>query len=268
MSLNWVMLDGPHAFVPLPREKTLFTSPPRTALTLQTPNPYPGKEPFSVKCSDGKAIITNQRLIYLPTTPASILGLAPTSQQPQRPSLESFSTPLLSLQDTHVTAPFFGPNVWEGILIPVPGGGIPQPDRLVSLKLTFKEGGAFDFSTTYERMKETLAQAMETARASGRPVNNAGGGVDVDLEQLPAYEELGGGGGGRAPVQIQRPTPVGPNGAHRPAPPANNGVVGLGDAASSSGAAPSPTPDEPPPGYEEVLQGSVANNLERKVEKN
>ena len=135
----------------------------------------------------------------------------------------------------------------------------------MSLKLTFKEGGAFDFSTTYERMKETLAQAVETARASGRAVNGAGGGVDADLEQLPAYEELGGGGGGRAPVQIQRPTPVGPNGARRPAPPANNGVVGLGPAASSSAAA---TPDEPPPGYEEVLQGSVANNFEHRVEKN
>lgn len=115
-------------------------------------------------------------------------------------------------------------------------------------------------------MKETLAQAMETARASGRVVNNSNGagGLDVDLEQLPAYEELGGGGGGgRAPVQIQRPTPVGPNGAHRPAPPANNGVVGL-ESASSSRA----MPDEPPPGYEEVLQGSVANELERRVEKN
>ncbi len=111
-------------------------------------------------------------------------------------------------------------------------------------------------------MKETLAQAIDTARASGRPVNG-GGGVDVDLEQLPAYEELGGGGGGRAPVQIQRPTPVAPNGAHRPAPPANNGVVGLGPAGSSAAA---PTPDEPPPGYEEVLQGSVANDLERRVE--
>lgn len=264
MSINWVMLDGPHAFIPLPREKTLFTSPPRTALTLQTPNSFPGKEPFSVKCSDGKAIITNQRLIYLPATPTTILGLAPTAQQPQRPTLESFSAPLLSLQDTHVSAPFFGPNVWEGILIPVPGGGIPHPDRLVSLKLTFKEGGAFDFSTTYERMKETLAQAIDTARASGRPVNSAGGGgVDVDLEQLPAYEELG--GAARAPVQIQRPTPVGPNGAHRPAPPANNGVVGLGPAPSSAAA---PTPDEPPPGYEEVVQGSAANDLERRVEKN
>lgn len=132
----------------------------------------------------------------------------------------------------------------------------------MSMKLTFKEGGAFDFSTTYERMKETLAQAMETARASGRPVNNVGGAVDVDLEQLPAYEELSG-GAPRAPVPIQRPTPVGPSGAHRPAPPANNGVVGLGPAASNA-----PTPDEPPPGYEEVLQGSVANELERRVEKN
>ncbi|KAM0806192.1 hypothetical protein BDR22DRAFT_883919 [Usnea florida] len=283
MSINWVMLDGPHTFVPLPREKTLFTSPSRTALTLQTPNPFPGKEPFSIKCSDGKAILTNQRvrhippvlqkgtktdihtpplsqLIYLPATPTTPLNLAP--QPSQRQTLESFSAPLLSLQDTHVTAPFFGPNVWEGILLPVAGGGIPHPERLLALKLTFKEGGAFDFSTTYERMKETLAQAVDTARASGRPVNGAG--VDADLEQLPAYEELG--GAARAPVPIQRPTPVGPNGAPRPAPPANNGVVGLG-AAGSSRAAPAPMPEEAPPGYEEVLQGSVAKDLERRVEK-
>ena len=105
---------------------------------------------------------------------------------------------------------------------------------------------------------------METASASGRPVDGAG--VNLDLEQLPAYEELG--GTARPPVQIQRPTPVGPNGAQRPAPPANNGVVGLGSATSSAAPVPASTPDEPPPGYEEVLQGSVANNLERRVEKN
>lgn len=255
------MLDGPHTFVPLPREKTLFTSPPRTTLTLQTPNTFPGKEPFSVKCSDGKAIITNQRLIYLPTTPTLILGLAPTApqQQSQRPTLDSFSAPLLSLQDTHVTAPFFGPNVWEGVLLPVPNGGIPNPERPLPLKLTFKEGGAFDFSTTYERIKETLAQAMDMARESGRPVN----GADVDLEQLPAYEELG--GGARAPVPIQRPTPVAPNGVHRPAPAANNGVVGLGEG-SSSGVA--PTPDEPPPGYDEVVDIGKGNATEQRTEKN
>ena len=143
--------------------------------------------------------------------------------------------------------------------MPVPGGGIPRPERPLPLKLTFKEGGAFDFSTTYEQIKETLSQAMAVARDSGRPVS---GDIDVDLEQLPAYERLG--GGVRAPVQIQRPTPVGPNGMIRPAPPANNGVVGLG-AASSSGTA--LTPDEPPPGYDEVVEGGKRNGPER-VEKN
>ena len=59
------MLDGPQSFVRLPREKVLFTSPPRTSLALQTPNSYPGKEPLSIKCSDGKAIITNQRVRLL-----------------------------------------------------------------------------------------------------------------------------------------------------------------------------------------------------------
>ena len=107
------------------------------------------------------------------------------------------------------------------------------------------------------------------ARESGRPVN---GGIDVDLEQLPAYEEAAGGVGiplSPAPVpQIQRPTPISPSGVHRPAPPANNGVIGL-----DGGSGPEPAltsshpPDEPPPGYEETQQNSVANNLERRVEK-
>ena len=100
---------------------------------------------------------------------------------------------------------------------------------------------------------------MAVARESGRPTN---GDLDVDLEQLPAYE--GPIGGTRAPVQIQRPTPVGPNGVIRPAPPANNGVVGLGGASSSEAA---PMPDEPPPGYEEVVQGGRRDGPER-VEKN
>lgn len=286
---SWVMLDGPHNIVPLPREKILFTSPLRTALTLQTPNPYPGKEPFSVKCSDGKAIITNQRvisassshtglvadsatslkLIYLPTTPTTILGLPATdpTQKAQPPSLKSFSAPLLGLQDTHVSAPFFGPNVWEAVLLPVEGGGIPSHHNLVQLKLTFKEGGAFDFSTIYERIKETISQAMDTARESGRPVSSF---VDADLEQLPAYEEVG--GSGAAPPlftpRIQRPVPIAPNGTPRPAPPPNNGVVGLENGRSEPpppmqlSNEPTPTPNEPPPGYEEVQRNSVADNLE------
>lgn len=103
--------------------------------------------------------------------------------------------------------------------------------------------------------------------------------VDVDLEQLPAYEEASGHavGGERtqtataAAPQIQRPTPIAPNGVQRPrpAPPANNGVVGLeeqgGMHAGRGRRDNPPPPDEPPPGYEEVQQSSVADQLERSV---
>ena len=60
------MLSNPQTFIRLPNEKTLFTSPARTALALTTPNTYPGKEPLSIKCPDGKAIITNQRVRTIP----------------------------------------------------------------------------------------------------------------------------------------------------------------------------------------------------------
>lgn len=62
------MLDEGHHFVPLPREKTLFTSPPRTALSLDAGNPYPGKEPLAINSASGTAYLTNQRvsLVSLP----------------------------------------------------------------------------------------------------------------------------------------------------------------------------------------------------------
>lgn len=59
---SWVMLDDGHNFVPLPREKILFTSPPRTTLSLETSNSYPGKEPLAISCSGGTAYLTNQRV--------------------------------------------------------------------------------------------------------------------------------------------------------------------------------------------------------------
>ena len=59
---SWVMLDESKNFVPLPKEKVLFTSPPRTTLALQTPNTYPGKTPLNLSSSGGVAFLTNQRV--------------------------------------------------------------------------------------------------------------------------------------------------------------------------------------------------------------
>lgn len=250
MSINWVMLDDGNNFVPLPREKILFTSPPRTTLSLETPNSYPGKEPLAISCSSGTAYLTNQRLVYLPADPNL--------------QLKSFSAPILNLQDTHVSAPFFGPNVWFGVLQPVTGGGIPPHHAFVKLKMTFKDGGAFDFSSTYERLKESLSQASEVARESGRPVDLS----NVDLEQLPAYEEVAPSPTTASAPNIQRPTPISPSRASQPTT-RNNGVANTERdrkaQANNESSEQRATPDEPPPGYDEVQQSSIADNLEASI---
>lgn len=63
--------------------------------------------------------------------------------------------------------------------------------------MTFKDGGAFDFHSSFEHVKETLSHAVEIARESGHLSGGGVGGVGsvgldleaVHLEQLPAYEE-------------------------------------------------------------------------------
>ena len=129
--------------------------------------------------------------------------------------------------------------------------------------MTFKEGGAFDFAATYERIKETLSQALEIAREHGRP--QAVDLSEINLEQLPAYEEVTGG-----PV-LQRPTPISRT-ANFLNPPSDSGAgvspedegTNPPSAGSSNG---HPPPNEPPPGYEETQQSSVAENLEQGVRK-
>lgn len=64
----------------------------------------------------------------------------------------------------------------------------------MELKLTFKDGGAFDFHTKYEQVRERLLQAVEVAGMNGAPEGRgAMQGVDVgvvDLEELPVYSEV------------------------------------------------------------------------------
>ncbi|KAL9001272.1 MAG: hypothetical protein Q9169_000163 [Polycauliona sp. 2 TL-2023] len=259
MALNWVMLNPQHKFVPLPGERILLTSPSRTTLSLQTPNSYPGKEPLNISSSGGTAYITSQRVVYLPSSPS--------------PRLQSFSAPILNLQDTRVESPFFGANSWTGILKPVVGGGIPSQHAYVQFSMTFKEGGAFDFATTYERLKETITQAVEVARESGRQ-ESAQDLSDINLEQLPAYEDIGNTTAlSTAPhPPIQQPTPITPTSAPIYTPrrdsESRTTSVERDERESRQPEQQQTPPDEPPPGYEEAQQQhshSVVENLERNL---
>ncbi|RMJ24739.1 hypothetical protein PHISP_04400 [Aspergillus sp. HF37] len=223
MSINWVMLHERDGFVRLPNEQVIYTSPPRTSLSLQPLRSYTGNDRLSVQSSSGCIYLTNQRVVYLPAQNTK--------------DLQSFSAPLLNLHDTHVSAPFFGPNVWISLVQPVSGGGIPSSLHAVQLKVTFKEGGAFDFHTNFERIKERLRDAVEVSQEGSRgsrAVNMA----SVHLDELPAYD--------------------GPrNGPASPPPTASESREGGEEAG--------PEPSGPPPGYEEVQQQSVANELEERL---
>jgi len=242
MSINWVM-TSPHeeGFVKLPNERILFTSPPRTSLQISTPNTYPGTEPFSAKSDAGVVYITNQRIVYLPSTTT--------------PELQSFSSPILNLQDTYVRAPFFGANYWVALCKPVPGGGIPPSNPAVELRFTFREGGAFDFHSTFEQIKERLFQAYTVARESGQ--RNV---ADVDLEQLPAYEAAR-----EVESEHDGPTILSPIPTR---PVRDSGVDGPRSPTDTSPPKPEENftaPDEPPPGYEETQAQAVGIDLDQRL---
>ena len=125
----------------------------------------------------------------------------------------------------------------------------------MEVKFTFKEGGAFDFQTGYERIRERLQQAVDVSRINGDGSGSsrtAMNGVDVsnvNFEDLPAYQEEGDGPlmapiAPVVPQQINQQTQVQTNG---------HGIIRSGN-----------TPDEPPPGYEEAQMASLEDEVERR----
>lgn len=226
--LSWVLLSPSNQkqpYTPLPSETTVLTSPPRIALSLSIPSHYPAKQqqPYNLTHPSGILYLTNRRIIYLPDKAT--------------PTLQSFAAPILNLHDSHVTAPFFGPNAWTALLQPVRDGGIPVPSGgVVELKLTFKDGGAFDFHTAYERVRERLLQAVEVQGMDGGQQQPRGGDVvGADLEDLPVYSEVS-----DQPLvsPVARPVAV---------------------------EAPAEAPSEPPPAYEAPLTDEVQVEVERRL---
>ncbi|GAB7350482.1 hypothetical protein MBLNU459_g1075t1 [Dothideomycetes sp. NU459] len=266
--------SDPTVFTPLPNEQTLYKSPPRTALSLQSHNKFPGREPFHVASSAGVLYLTNRRVIYLPAAAT--------------PQLQSFAAPILNTHDTHVVAPWIGPNVWTALVQPVQGGGIPAHHPALELRITFKEGGAYDFHSRYETVKERLQQAVAVARESGAVLGDGsetgrgrGGGALADvnvagvhLDQLPAYEEASGSemvapahsaAAMAASASASAPAAAA---AATPAPPPVAAPAQLGSAESAHRAGPQDVfspPAEPPPGYEEVQRETVEDELERRL---
>lgn len=56
------MLHDREGFVRLPDEQLIYTSPPRTAFSLQPLGSYKGKETINIQSSAGHISVTNQRV--------------------------------------------------------------------------------------------------------------------------------------------------------------------------------------------------------------
>jgi hypothetical protein len=177
--------------------------------------------------------------------------------------LKSFSAPLLNLHDTHITVPWFGPNAWQAFLQPVPGGNLPATQAAIELKLTFKEGGAPDFHSNLERIKERLQQVVSTAREnnlSGARQDNFPSNVNLEnvhLDQLPSYQEAG--RDRIAPedsesmsVAVDSPAAMSPH----IAPAFMRGGSPVQEVRP---------PNDAPPGYEETQQQSIQAELDRRL---
>ncbi|KAF2866884.1 hypothetical protein BDV95DRAFT_631400 [Massariosphaeria phaeospora] len=253
---SWVMLADEGGYTPLPGEQTLYVSPPRTTLSLQSKDRNPPSQAYSKQCKSGVVYLTNRRIIYLPVFPT--------------PDLESFAVPILNVADSRVTAPWFGANKWEALIQPVYGGGIPPGFAELDMIMEFKEGGAFDFATTFERLKDRLRQAVDVARDSGHGTGDGtetgdgrGAGAlsgvnlnSVHLEDLPTYED--------SPRHARVPDPL----PGSPVTAESTVAESFSDSASPLGSPEQESfqpPSEPPPGYEEVQRDSIADELERRL---
>ena len=148
-------------------------------------------------------------------------------------------------------------------------GGIPDIHAAVELRVTFKDGGAFDFHTTFEQIKERAHEAFALARENGQRPSAAL--ADVHLEQLPAYEPMS---TEAPPLPHPEAPPAAETGTQDPpilSPvPRRPSVLLPGIAAASEPpeTPPSvgrvPPPDGPPPGYEEAQMHAVEAELTRR----
>lgn len=97
---SWVMLAENGGYTPLPGEQTLYQSPPRTALSLQTSNRHPPSASYSQQCKSGVVFLTNRRVryirhhkVYAAPTRADLLDRSSTCPCPQHHSYSPSPSP-------------------------------------------------------------------------------------------------------------------------------------------------------------------------------
>ncbi|KAL2756011.1 hypothetical protein ACRALDRAFT_1081961 [Sodiomyces alcalophilus JCM 7366] len=220
MSINWVTLRDNGDIVPLDNERIRLRIN-KVSLDLTVPKALrQGREPFSRKSDNGTAYLTTRRVIYIPSQPT--------------PELKSFQAWILDCQDSYVHSPLIGAWYWAGTVRPSPGGGVPPDIPRLNLKLTFREGGHYDFYQRFEELKERMEHVRQLQQETGQFIN-------IPDEPLPTYEP-------RQPGTSESNN-LDPN-------------TLASRSRSTSSASQNIRPDEPPPAYEEAQAQQLSMRLE------
>ncbi|KAJ3386774.1 hypothetical protein HDU92_002315 [Lobulomyces angularis] len=144
MSIDSIALDTSEQPI-LNRGEKIFNYQGGVWLEFESGSGYPGQgQNYYTK--GGTVYQTNLRVIYLPV--------------PSLPYLKSFTVPIQNFKEEKFNQPLFGANFFEALIFPVPLGGLTIPGKL---KLTFKEGGGFEFNTILKQLKSRISgtTAME-----------------------------------------------------------------------------------------------------------
>ncbi|KAI8391016.1 uncharacterized protein BYT42DRAFT_555271 [Radiomyces spectabilis] len=141
--------------VPLPQEKFFFQQHSVKVVLDCNENGYPGNSGGYWQ-GTGHVTLTNQRIVFVANPPsAEFLSLA---------------IPITHFKGWKLEQPWFGANYVAGIVVPVIGGGLSKGGTAT---ITFKEGGAIEFTTILQGLMERMAETNE---------------MPQHFEPLPAYE--------------------------------------------------------------------------------
>lgn len=160
MSINWVMIEN-NKPVELPSELFHYTKGDRISIELKSITD--GAVPTVINCPSGELYLSNQRLVYIGKTQV-------TFKIPQKGDQEfkTFAVDLAKLQYASAVTPWFGANGWQAVFPPIKNGKLDPDNVLWKVKLTFKDGGAFEF------VEKCNAACMDA----------------IHGESLPAYSDL------------------------------------------------------------------------------
>lgn len=126
-----------------------FPLPPLFSLPLHLLVPLPAH----LQCQKGHVILTTQRLLVIAAGPPQQLPLSS-----QTPALYSLAVPLPYLKNPELQQPLFGANGFTAVVLPYPGGGIPQSPPTL-LRVSFREGGAFEL---YDALGKAMQRLLQT----------------------------------------------------------------------------------------------------------